>query len=30
MTRETLKDLLPIMKAFVAGKKIEYSNDGEY
>lgn len=29
MTREILKDLLPIMQAFVYGKKIEYSNDGE-
>lgn len=29
MTRETLKDLLPIMQAFVDGKRIEYSCDGE-
>ena len=30
MTREEAKELLPIMQAFVDGKKIEYSNDGEY
>lgn len=29
MTREILKDLLPIMQAFAKGKKIEFSNDGE-
>ena len=29
MTREEAKELLPIMQAFVDGKKIEYSNDGE-
>ena len=29
MTREILKDLLPIMQAFVDGKRIEYSCDGE-
>lgn len=28
MNKEILKDLLPIMQAFVDGKKIEYSNDG--
>lgn len=30
MTREEAKELLPIMQAFVDGKKIEYSNDSEY
>ena len=29
MTRENAKELLPIIQAFVEGKKIEYSNDGE-
>lgn len=29
MTREEVKELLPIMQAFADGKKIEYSNDGE-
>ena len=29
MIREEAKELLPIMQAFVDGKKIEYSNDGE-
>lgn len=29
MTREILKDLLPIMQAFADGKKIEFSKDGE-
>lgn len=29
MTREILKDLLPIMQAFVDGKRIEFSYDGE-
>ena len=29
MTREILKDLLPIMQAFVDGKRLEYSCDGE-
>ena len=29
MTREEMKDLLPIMQAFADGKPIEYSSDGE-
>ena len=29
MNRERAKELLPIIQAFVDGKKIEYSNDGE-
>lgn len=30
MTREQAKELLPVIQAFADGKKIEYSNDGEY
>ena len=29
MTREEMKDLLPIMQAFAEGKTIEYSSDGD-
>ena len=29
MTREEMKDLLPIMQAFADGKTIEYSSDGD-
>ena len=29
MTREEMKDLLPVMKAFADGKTIEYSSDGD-
>lgn len=29
MTREEMKDLLPIMQAFADGKTIEYSNNGD-
>ena len=29
MTREEMKDLLPIMQAFADGKPIEYSSDGD-
>ena len=29
MTREEMKDLLPVMKAFADGKPIEYSSDGD-
>ena len=30
MTREETKEMLPIMKAFVEGKTIEYSADGKF
>ena len=30
MTREETKEMLPIMKAFVEGKTIEYSTDGKF
>lgn len=30
MTRREAKELLPIIQSFADGKKIEYSNDGEY
>ena len=29
MTREEMKDLLPVMQAFADGKPIEYSSDGD-
>ena len=29
MTREEIKELLPVMQAFADGKTIEYSNDGD-
>ena len=29
MTREEMKDLLPVMQAFANGKPIEYSSDGD-